>query len=310
GMTRLSTEAGVHRIAMSPTTRYFTDVFSDARPLPSLTLYSTDGASKRTLAPPRMQQLSRFDVQYPELTTIPARDGFPMPARILKPAGFRTDRRYPVIMAVYGGASIPTVTNGWQSDMLFYQLLLAEGYVVVKVDNRSATAISKRLENSVVGKLGDSETSDLVDAARWLKSQRWVDSSRVGVWGWSNGGYITLTLMTRSAEFKAGIAVAPVTDWRFYDAKWAQAFLADPAQNPAAYDSASVVTRASRLHGRLLLVHGTYDDNVHPQNTQTFIDALIKAGKTFDMMNYPMRKHDIGDRDANAHLYRTMLEFW
>ena len=121
---------------------------------------------------------------------------------------------------------------------------------------------------------------------------------------------MTLNLMTRSTEFKAGISVAPVTDWRFYDTKWSEAFLQTPAENPEGYARTSLIKRAGDLHGRLLLIHGTYDDNVHPQNTQTFIDALVKAGKLFDMMFYPMRKHDIGDRAATLHLYRTMLEFW
>jgi dipeptidyl-peptidase-4 len=310
GMTRLSTDAGVHRISMSPNTRFFVDAYSDVHTLPSLTLRGTDGVRQLPLAAPRTEMLANIDFQYPELLTIPTRDGFPMPARILKPGNFRADQKHPVILAIYGGASSASVTNAWNSEILFYQLLLAEGYVVVKVDNRAATAISKRLENSVVGKLGEPEAADFVDAARWLKTQSWVDSSRVGVWGWSHGGYMTLNLLTRSTEFKAGIAVAPVTDWRFYDTKWAEAFLGMPAEHPEAYDSASVITRAARLHGRLLLVHGTYDDNVLPQNTQTFIDALVKAGKTFDMMIYPMRKHGIDDRDATLHLYRTMLEFW
>jgi dipeptidyl-peptidase-4 len=213
-------------------------------------------------------------------------------------------------MHVYGGASLPIVANAWVGDTLFYQLLLAEGYIVVKVDNRSATAISKTLENSVVGRLGEGEAADLVDAATWLKAQPWVDPGRVGIWGWSYGGYMTLNLMTRSTAFKAGIAVAPVTDWRYYDSKWAEAFLGLPEQNAKAYDAASVLTRAAALHGRVLIAYGTYDDNVHPQNTEALIDALIKAGKQFDLMAYPMRMHGIADRDATLHLYRMMLEFW
>lgn len=309
-MARLSESAGVHRINMSPNARYYTDASSDARTLPSLALRSVESAPPRTLASPRTELLANIDMQYPEMTTIPARDGFAMPARILRPRNFRASEKHPVIMAVYGGASSATVFDGWQNDVMFYQLLLAEGYVVVKIDNRTATAVSKKLENLAVGKLGDTETADLGDAARWLKRQPWVDSSRVGVWGWSNGGYITLQLMTRTKEFKAGIAVAPVTDWRFYDSKWAEAFLGMPDANPRGYDSASVVTRAADLHGRLMVIHGTYDDNVQPQNTQAFFNAVIKAGKTFEMMLYPMRKHGIDDRDANIHVYRTMLEFW
>ncbi len=242
--------------------------------------------------------------------TIPAQDGFPMPARVLKPKGFRSDQRYPVILNIYGGASSPTVANAWQRSSLFDQLLVRDGYVVIKVDNRAATAINKRLENSVIGKIGEPETVDFVDATKWLKAQTWVDPNRIGVWGWSQGGWSTINLMTRSKEFAAGIAIAPVTDWRFYDSKWAEAFLGTPQQNPEAYERTSMVKRAGDLHGRLLIVHGSYDDNVHPQHVQAFTDALIKAGKLFDLMIYPMRKHDIGDHEATVHLYRTMLDFW
>jgi dipeptidyl-peptidase 4 len=310
GMTRLSTEPGVHRVSMSSNAQFYLDAFSDARTPPSLTLRRSDGSVQQTIASPTIEPLAPFDIQYPELTTIPAADRFPMPARILRPRNFRPERKHPVILVVYGGVSSPTVSNGWQSDLLFYQLLLEEGIVVVKVDNRSATAISKKLENTVLGKVGDSETNDLLDATRWLKAQPWVDGERIGVWGWSNGGTITLHLMTRSKEFKAGISVAPCTDWRYYDTKWSEAILKTPKENPKGYAGTALVPHAGDLHGRLLLVHGTYDDNVHPQNTQAFVDALIKAGKLFDMMIYPMRKHDIGDRAATVHLYRTMLEFW
>jgi dipeptidyl-peptidase-4 len=309
-MTRLSVEPGVHRISMAANTRFYLDSFSDVRTMPALTLQRSDVAHQLTIATPRMELLAPFDMQYPELLTIPTADGFPMPARILKPKDFRPDRKHAVILALYGGASSQSVTNSWQSDLLFYQLLLAEGYVVLKVDNRAATGISKRLENTVAGKIGEPETADFLDATRWLKAQPWVDAERIGVWGWSHGGWTTLNLMTRSKEFKAGIAVAPVTDWRFYDTKWAEAFLKTPAENPDGYARTSLIRRAGDLHGRLLLIHGTYDDNVHPQNTQAFIDALVKAGKLFDLMIYPMRKHDIGDRPATLHLYRTMLEFW
>jgi dipeptidyl-peptidase-4 len=309
-MMRLSMESGVHRIAMSPNSRFYADSFSDAKTLPSLAIHQADGSHPLRLAEPRMQLLSGFDLQYPELLTIPAGDGFPMPAKILKPKGFQVNRKYPVIMNVYGGASSATVTNAWQAAMLFDQQLLAAGYVVVRVDNRAATAISKKLENTVVGKIGEPETADFVDAAMWLKTQPWVDAERIGVWGWSNGGFMTLDLMTRSTAFKAGIAVAPVTDWRYYDSKWAEAFLGMPADHPDDYARTAPVTHAKDLHGRLLLVFGSYDDNVHPQNEQAFMDALIRAGKLFDLMMYPMRKHGIDDRDATLHLYRTMLEFW
>jgi dipeptidyl-peptidase 4 len=143
-----------------------------------------------------------------------------------------------------------------------------------------------------------------------LKKQSWVDGSRVGVWGWSYGGTMTLNLMTRSKEFKAGVAVAPVTDWRYYDSKWTESIMRSPEDNPEGYESTSVVKRAGELAGHLLIVYGSYDDNVHPENEQAFIDALVSAGRPFEMMTYPMRKHGITDQPATLHLYRNMLEFW
>jgi dipeptidyl-peptidase-4 len=178
------------------------------------------------------------------------------------------------------------------------------------VDNRAATGISKQLENTIANGASEPETADLLDAVRWLKRQPWVDPARVGVWGWSGGGSMTLSLMTRSKEFKAGISGAPVTDWRYYDTKWAEALVGLPDKNPEGYARASLVKRAGELHGRLLLVHGTYDDNVHPQNTQAFADALVQSGKLFEQMIYPMRKHGFTDDAALMHRQRTMLDFW
>ncbi len=310
GMTRLSKEPGFHSVSMSPNAQFYIDTSSDARTLPSLTLRRSDGQEQLVIAKPRMELLAGFGLQQPELTNIPTRDGFPMPARILKPKDFRADRRYPVIMDVYGGASSFSVVNAWRGAALYDQLLAQEGYIVVRVDNRSAAATSKSMENTVIGKVGEPETEDFVDATKWLKAQTWVDPDRIGVWGWSNGGWMTLNLMTRSKEFKAGIAVAAVTDWRYYDTKWAEAFLGSPHTNPKGYASTSMINRAGDLHGRLLLVHGFYDDNVHPQHVQTFTDALIKKGKLFELMIYPMRGHGLSDREATLHVYRTMVDFW
>ena len=310
GFMRISKEPGTHRISMSPDARYFIDRYSDVRTLPSLRLHASEGSAQQTVAVARPPLLAPYEVQFPELQQIPAADGFPMPAAILKPRDFRPDRKYPVVMFVYGGASAPQVINAWQGDTLWNQLLLDAGYVVVKVDNRSATGISKELENTVLKRLGEAETPDLVAAAQWLKKQSWVDPARVGVWGWSYGGFMTLNLMTRSQEFKAGISVAPVVDWRYYDTKWTEGAMLTPQENPKGYESTSLIPLAKQLHGRLLIVYGTYDDNVHPYNEMAFIDALISAGKKFDMMAYPMRKHGISDEAAQLHLYRLMLDFW
>ena len=186
-----------------------------------------------------------------------------------------------MVLFVYGGPNAPTVINGWQQYTLYNQILTRAGYVVVQVDNRAASGISKTLENTILLRSGEPESADLVDAVKWLKTQPWVDAGRVGVWGWSGGGTMTLNLMTRSTEFKAGVAIAAVTDWRYYDTKWAEAYMKTPQDNPDGYERTSLVKRAGSLHGSLMLVFGSYDDNVHPQNSLAFIDALIAAGKPY-----------------------------
>ena len=157
---------------------------------------------------------------------------------------------------------------------------------------------------------GEVELDDLRAAVKWVKAQPWADPARVGIWGWSGGGTYTLAALTRTREFKAGIAVAPVSDWRYYDSFYTELVMKRPEDNPEGYRLTSQVESAKDLHGRLLLVHGTFDDNVHPQNSQAFADALIASGTLFETMVYPMRKHGLADRAATLHLYRTMLDFW
>jgi dipeptidyl-peptidase-4 len=311
GQERLSREDGVHQVSFSLDRRHYLDVHSSHATLPSLSLRAADGSLVATPAPPRVELVAGLDLQYPELLTVPAADGTPLHARILKPKRFDPSRRYPVILDVYGGPGAPKVLDLWDANLLFNQLLLAEGYVVASIDNRSATAASRAHETSVARRLlSDGELGDLLAGVSWLKAQPWVDPTRVGVWGWSGGGMLTLVALTRSKEFKAGIAVAPGTDWRFYDTKFTEAYMKPPAENPDGYEHTSLVSRAKDLHGRLLLVFGTYDDNVHPQNSWAFVDEAVKAGIPFDMMAYPMRKHGIGDRPARIHLFNKMLEFW
>ncbi len=311
GMERLSREDGVRSVTFSPDHRFYLEGHSSHATLPSLSLRDADGALKATLAPPRTDLLAGLDLQYPELLTVPAEDGTPLQASLLKPTGFDPARRYPVILHVYGGPGAPRVLDRWDGGLFFNQLLLKEGYVVASIDNRSATAASRAHETSVARRLwSDGELGDLVAGVRWLKSQPWVDPERVGVWGWSGGGTFTLVALTRSKEFKAGIAVAPSTDWRFYDTKFTEAYMKPPAENPEGYEHTSLPPRAKDLHGRLLLVFGTGDDNVHPQNSWAFVDRLVEARIPFDLMAYPMRQHGIEDRPASIHLFDKMLEFW
>ncbi len=309
GLTKISLDRGTHKISMSPDTHFYFDTFSDIRLLPALRLHAANGKQLSVLAAPRPEMMP-VGMNYPDLLTIPAADGFPMPAQILKPANFDPAKKYPVILHIYGGPSAPSVSNAWQRDMLYYNVLAANGYVVAVIDNRAATAISKKLENTLVANPSVSETNDLVAGVKWLKQQSWVDPNRIGVYGWSGGGTNTLNCMTRSQEFKAGISGAPVTDWRYYDSKWAEALVKLPQDNPDLYDRTSLVKRAGELHGTLMIIFGTYDDNVNPQNEQAFMDALIKAGKPYESVIYPMRKHGFIDNPAKIHVGQTMLDFW
>ncbi len=311
GMQKLTQGDGVHVIAFSPDNKFYLDLFSNVQKLPSLSLYRNDGKFVKELAKSKPELIEKFEIQTPELFTISTRDGFPMPAWLLKPKDFNPNKKYPIILDVYGGPSAPTVINSWSGSIYFDQILVNHGFLVAKVDNRSATAISKALENTILNKAwGGGELNDLLDAVKWFKDQSWIDSERIGIWGWSGGGSFTLNAMTHSEEFKAGIAVAAVSDWHYYDSKWAECIMKTPESNPDGYAKTSFLKSAKNLHGRLLLVHGTYDDNVHIQNAWAFADELIKANKMFDMMIYPMRQHGISDRPARIHLYNTMLEFW
>ncbi len=311
GFAQVSREDGVHLISFGPDRQSYLDTFSAHCTPPSLGLHRADGAPVATLGRSRPDLLTALDWQCPELLTLPAPDGHAVQARLLRPKPFDPAKRYPVILYIYGGPAAPVVRDALTRNDLYDQILAHRGYAVLNVDPRSATGASKTDENAVAGKVfSDVELAEMLAGVKWIKAQPWVDPDRVGVWGWSGGGTSTLLLLTRSQEFKAGIAVAPVTDWHDYDSKFTEAYMRTPADNPEGYAHFDLVPRAKDLHGRLLLVFGSGDDNVHPQNSYAFENALIEAGKTFDLMVYPMRKHTIDDRPARIDLFNRMLEFW
>ncbi len=313
GMERLTQAEGAHSVYFDQSGAYFLNASSALNRPPSLAVHSRNGNQVSTITPGANDIPQRFELQPWELFSISARDGFEMPAMMLKPRFFDPQTRYPVVTYVYGGPSAPTVTNTWQggSRGYYHQLLADSGVIVFYVDNRSAAGKSKIDANTIVNQLyGPVELNDLMDGIAWLKEQPFIDVDRVGIWGWSGGGTMTLQSMTSSKEFAAGAAVAPVTDWHYYDTVYTERYMKRPQDNEEGYESTSHAKRAADLHGRLLLVHGTYDDNVHPQNSWAFSDELIGAGITFDMMIYPMRKHGISDDAAQLHVYKSMYEFW
>lgn len=311
-LTQLTEDRGIHAPRFSQDAAFFFDEHTNSETPTHLTLKSADGKVVKEVAPSFTETIKDLALAYPEFVTVPAQDGFKMPGMIFKPKDFDPTKRYPVILYVYGGPAAPTVLDKFNANDLFWnQVLLDQGYIVASIDNRSATAQSKKTENAILGQMyGDSELNDLVDAVKWLKAQPYIDPARVGIWGWSGGGSMTILGMTRSEEFKAGIAVAGVTRWEYYDTKWGEASMKTPQTNPKGYKSTDLTRRAKNLSGKLMLVHGTYDDNVHIQNTWHFIDELVKAGKIFELQVYPMRQHGIADLPARLHLFKTMLDFW
>ena len=292
-MERITFSDGTHQISFRPHGGYYLDASSALERPPSLTLHQANGKL----------QITGYDYC----------DGYPMQAMMLKPRLFDLEKKYPAVIYVYGGPSAPTVVNSWGGNArsMYHQLLAEQDVVIFYVDNRSAAGRSKTDANTILRQLyGPVEIADLLDGVEWLKTQPYIDEDRVGIWGWSGGGIMTLQAMTGSEEFAAGVAVAPVTDWHYYDTIYTERYMRRPQDNEEGYEKTSRATRASDLHGRLLLVHGTYDDNVHPQNSWSFANELIEAGITLDMMIYPMRKHSIDDDAAQLHVYKTMYEFW
>jgi dipeptidyl-peptidase-4 len=304
---RITEEAGQHRINFSPNAHFFFDRYSRIDRSPELSLHSANGKQVAIISKAQTELQKKLGLHYPELFTIKARDGFELPAQLLKPKDFDPKKSYGLILKIYGGPSAPSVSNSFQYELLYNQNLAKNGYFVLSVDNRAATAISKTLENLfAVQSMSEGALPDILDAVKHMKALPYIDGERVGLWGWSGGGTFTLSAMTHSKEFKAGISGAPNTDGRYYDTKWMEMYVKDPKR----YETSSLVRAAKNLHGKIMFMHGTYDDNVHIQHTYAVVDELIKAGKLYEMMIYPMRKHGFSDRPALIHRYNTMLDFW
>ncbi len=311
-MVRLSEGGGTHSATVSPGGRFFVDEYSRSGVPPRLTLHRIDGSLLHVIHPSGTDKLAPFSLAPPELFTVSAGDGAQLPARLFRPQLIEEGRKYPAIVYVYGGPGAPAVADKWDGTWyLWSQVLAKRGFAVFTVDPRSASDQGKAKEDAVHRKFyGDVELKDILAGVRHLKSLSFVDPARVGIWGWSGGGTNTVYAMTRSEEFRAGIAVAGVADQRYYDTIYTERYLGRPAENEEGYRETAAAGAAAKLHGRLLVVHGTADDNVHPQNAMRLVHELIAAGKQFDLMLYPRRDHGIGDPVARKHLFQLMLEFW
>lgn len=308
--TRLSTAPGTHTASFNPSFSLYLDTWSDAHTPPQVRLHRADGSVARVVHEGRVEALGRYDLGRWEFLQVKTRDGFPMEAMILKPPDFDPARRYPVYQHTYGGPHAPQVKNAWGGATgMFHQLLAQRGVIVWVCDNRTASGKGAESVWPAYQRFGPLELQDVEDGIAYLKAQPWVDGARIGISGWSYGGFMVTYALTHSRTFAMGIAGGPVTDWRSYDSIYTERYMRTPARNPEGYAATSPRAAARDLHGKLLLIHGAIDDNVHPQNTLLFAHELQKAGKPFRMMLYPKARHSVTEPVQVKHLRALMLEF-
>ena len=310
GLTRLSRAEGTHQAAFNPSFTRYIDTWSDVNTPPQVRLHRADGAELRLIDRNQVDALAGYRLSTPEFLQVKTKDGFLLEAMLIKPVDFDPARRYPVLQTTYAGPHAPLVRNAWGgTGFLYHQILAQRGVAVWICDNRSASG--KGAESAWVAykRLGETELADIEECLDYLKAQPWVDGSRIGISGWSYGGYMASYALTHSTSFAMGIAGGSVTDWRDYDSIYTERYMLMPQNNPDGYARSAPRTSAGRLHGQLLLLHGTMDDNVHLQNTLQFAYDLQKAGKPFEMMLYPRSRHGVTDPHLLRHLRERMLEF-
>jgi dipeptidyl-peptidase-4 len=310
---RVTTEPGSHRVSISPDGTVMVDIHSTAQ-LPgaaSLVSLAPGGARHVLEANAELRKTLEGLTRAPEFFQLPMPDGTKLNAFRILPPAFDSTRKYPVLMYVYGGPGSQTVLDDYGGDRyLWHQLLAQKGYIVVSVDNRGTGARGSAFRHVVYEHLGMHESDDQIAAAKWLGTQRWVDPARIGIWGWSYGGYMTAMSSFRGGSlFRAAISVAPVTDWRLYDDIYTERYMRTPAENATGYEEGAPLNYVKGLASSYLLVHGTGDDNVHPQNSIQLVDKLEEAGKQFEFMVYPGRTHAISGGNSRTHLFTLLTNF-
>lgn len=317
-ITALSTTTGKHDAVFAENASIYVDSWSNPETPPQIELFKADGTKLATLlandlADPQHPYAKYRDAQRPtEFGTLTAADGkTTLHYSLIKPEGFDPAKKYPVVVFVYGGPAAQTVTRAWpgRSDAFFNQYLAQNGYLVFSLDNRGTPRRGAAFGGALYEKQGTVEVGDQLRGVEWLKSQPFVDGKRIGVYGWSNGGYMTLMLLGKhSGAYACGVAGAPVTDWALYDTHYTERYMNLPKANEAGYREASVFTHLDGLKSKLLLVHGMADDNVLFTNSTKLMSELQKRGKEFELMTYPGAKHGLKGSDL-LHRYRLTEDF-
>ena len=308
GKRRLTGGDGTYRIAPSRGFRYFISYFSNVRTPNRVTLHRSDGRLVRTLEDNAALRTKLDELQVPvkEFFRFATSEGVELNGYMVRPNGFDSSRRYPVLMTQYSGPGSQQAADRWTIG--WEDVLVQQGYIVACVDGRGTGFRGEEFKKCTYGELGKYETVDQIEAARYLASLPYVDPDRIGIYGWSYGGFMALNCILKGNDvFRAAIAVAPVTSWRFYDTIYTEIYNGLPQDNPSGYDDNSPIHFADRLKGKLLIAHGTGDDNVHIQNTYEMITKLVEYDKPFELYVYPDRNHGMGP--SRHHLMERCIEF-
>jgi dipeptidyl-peptidase 4 len=312
GFSRVTQKDGTHATLFSPDVSTFVDTYSNTLTPQQQWVSKSDGSSPLALNENQVAELEKYHLTAPEFLKVKSHDGIELNAWIIKPANFDPAKKYPVLVYTYGGPHAQVVTNAWGGPtFLWHQLMAQKGVIIFALDNRGSAGRGHLFEEPIHLRFGAQELSDQRDGVAWLKVQPWVDGSRIGIWGWSYGGHMTLHAMFEDAEdFSAGFAGGPVTDWHYYDSIYTERYMGLLPENEGNYKSSSPVEKAEQLRGKLLIAHGTGDDNVHFANTLSLIDKLIEKGKYVEVVPFPGRGHGVSDPPARILLMNRVTKFF
>ena len=311
--TQLAKLPGYYDASFSKGMKYAIITYSNANTPPITTLCNNKGEEIRVLKANEALKtnLKKYDLTSKEFFTFQNRESIDLNCWIMKPSNFEEGKKYPVLVAIYGGPGRNTVTNSWDGrNYVWHQMLCEMGYIVVSCDPRGTQYRGRKFKHATYMNLGKLETEDFIDLATYLGQQKYVDASRIGMQGWSYGGYMTSLCMTKGADvYSTGVAVAPVTNWKYYDSVYTERFLRTPQENSGGYENNSPINFVNAMKGKYLLIHGSADDNVHYQNTMEMVNALVKANKQFDLFIYPNKNHGIYGGNTRLHLFTKMTNY-
>ena len=316
--TKLSAREGTNSAIFSKTQKYYINTFSNLNTPPVITINDNSGKVLTTLVDNKalVQKVANLNMPTKELFTFTTRDGVELNGWMMKPANFDANKKYPVIMHQYSGPGSQEVLDDWRIGArgdggMFEAYMTGQGFIMVCVDGRGTGGRGSDFEKCTYLSIGVKEARDQVETALYLGTLPYVDAQNIGIWGWSYGGYNTLMSMSEGTPvFKAGVAVAAPTDWRFYDSVYTERFMRTPKENMEGYNASSAILRVDKLHGELLLIHGTADDNVHLRNASEYSEALVQADKQFDMHIYTNRNHGIRGGNTTKHLLTRVCNFF